>query len=560
MGDRAGAPIAPVRGRLRIGLLLDSFTLRRWEASVIEEILAGADASIELVILNRAPSTPRTLRTRIAGMSLLPWSAYVKADAALFGSKDPDNPFALVDARELLRDVPVREVRPLQKRWTDRFPPDDLQAVRDANLDVMLRLGFRILKGEILDAARYGIWSIHHDDNRQYRGGPALFWEMYERNPESGTILQVLTEQLDAGKVIYRSTSSTDFTSFHRNRSATYWKTARFFARRLRDLRRRDLEQLIEQTPVEPYTRGVFRTPGPAAMLRFGTQTAWHNLKAQALRRISREQWYLAFARRPKSLLGARPHFTVLDVPKDRFYADPFVTDDGPTSYVFFEDYPYATRKAVISCMALIDGKPSAPAVVLERDYHLSYPAIFAWDGEWFMTPETEDNRTVELFRAVEFPWRWELDTVLMHDIRAVDPTIFRHQDRFWMYATVTPRGASTHDEVALFYADSIRGPWRPHEANPVVSDVRSARPAGRPFVEDGVLYRPGQNSARAYGHSITINRVDVLSETEYRETPVDVIPPSWVAKGNLCTHTLNASEQWLVTDGKRRQWTVGVR
>ena len=44
--------------------------LRQWEASVIEEILTGTDASIELVILNRAPSTPRTLRTRIAGLSL----------------------------------------------------------------------------------------------------------------------------------------------------------------------------------------------------------------------------------------------------------------------------------------------------------------------------------------------------------------------------------------------------------------------------------------------------------------------------------------------------------
>ena len=50
----------------------------------------------------------------------------------------------------------------------------------------------------------YGMWSLHHDDNRSYRGGPALFWEIYERNPESGTILQVLTDALDGGKVLYR--------------------------------------------------------------------------------------------------------------------------------------------------------------------------------------------------------------------------------------------------------------------------------------------------------------------------------------------------------------------
>ena len=549
-----------MRAPLRVGFLLDSLTLRRWEASVIEELLSGPDATIELVVLNGVRPSIRGWRERIAGANLLPYSIYVKIDERLFGRKNPDDPFAPVDGRDLLRDIPIREVHPVQKRWTDRFTPEDVQAIRDANLDVMIRFGFRILKGEILDAARFGIWSLHHDDNRQYRGGPALFWEMYERNPESGTILQILTEQLDGGKVIYRSTSATDFSSFHRNRSATYWKTARFIARRLRDLRRRELEELIEGLTPEPYTRGVFRTPGARAMLRFVAQTAWHNIKSRVLRGTTRDQWFIAFAKRPKQLVGARPQFEIIDVPKDRFYADPFVVEHANASYILFEDYAYATRKGVISCIELIDGKPSAPRVVLDRDYHLSYPSVFAWNGEWFMTPETEDNRSVELYRAVEFPWKWELDTVLINSIRAVDPTIFHHDGRFWMFATTTERSASTHDELSLFYADSIRGPWYPHEANPVVSDVRSARPAGRPFIEDGVLYRPGQNSARGYGHSMTIHRVDKLTTTDYRETPVDAIPPSWVKKGNLCTHILNASDHWLVTDGKRRQWALTSR
>jgi len=55
----------------------------------------------------------------------------------------------------------------------------------------------------------------HHGDNDYYRGGPAYFWEVYERNPLSGAILQVLTEHLDAGMVLCKGqfATSNDFSA-----------------------------------------------------------------------------------------------------------------------------------------------------------------------------------------------------------------------------------------------------------------------------------------------------------------------------------------------------------
>ena len=130
------------------------------------------------------------------------------------------DPFERADVTPLVRGADLLRVEPLRVRFVDRFRPQDVQRVRDAQLDVMLRFGFRIVKGEILGAAHCGMWSLHHDDNRSYRGGPALFWEMYERNPESGTILQVLTDALDGGKVLYRSIAATNFASLYKNRRA----------------------------------------------------------------------------------------------------------------------------------------------------------------------------------------------------------------------------------------------------------------------------------------------------------------------------------------------------
>lgn len=90
---------------------------------------------------------------------------------------------------------------------------------------LIIRFGFRIIRGEVLHTARHGVWSFHHGDNREYRGAPPYFWELYERNPVAGSILQKLTEKLDGGKVLSRSWSSTDLHSLYLTRNAVYWKT-----------------------------------------------------------------------------------------------------------------------------------------------------------------------------------------------------------------------------------------------------------------------------------------------------------------------------------------------
>ena len=165
------------------------------------------------------------------------------------------------------------------------------------------------------------------------------------------------------------------------------------------------------------------------------------------------------------------------------------------------------------------------------------------------MIPETKGNRTVELYRATNFPTEWTLDTTLLSDIHAVDATIYKQNGKYWMFVGISNGRYSNCDELGIFFSDALKGPWTPHPRNPVISDVRRARPAGAFFLDQGRLIRPSQDCAKAYGYATVFSEVVTLSETEYEERPIARLDPDWVAN-NLGTHTYTRTDQFEVIDG----------
>jgi hypothetical protein len=148
---------------------------------------------------------------------------------------------------------------------------------------------------------------------------------------------------------------------------------------------------------------------------------------------------------------------------------------------------------------------------------------------------------------------------VLLSDVVATDATLVRHDGRLWLFVAIAVGGGRAIDELFLFSADSLDGEWEPHPLNPVVSDVRCARPAGRVFVRDGQLIRPAQDCSRAYGWRLVFNRIEVLSRDEYRERPIGAIEPA-PGSGNLRTHSYDADGVYEVLDGFRMRPRFSIR
>ena len=238
-------------------------------------------------------------------------------------------------------------------------------------------------------------------------------------------------------------------------------------------------------------------------------------------------------------------------LPRDatRYFADPFPFEANGQRMLFCEEFPYATHKGIISVAPILDDGSCGPMrPVLECDCHLSYPAIFAHDGQIWMIPETTGARTLELYRADPFPHSWTLHAVLAEDIYLADATFFTHDGLCWISASTVEHGGSDRDALSLFYAEKLEGPSTPHPLNPVLVDVHGARPGG--WLErcaDG-LRRPAQNCDGGYGRGITISRIDHLDRETYRETQlVRLLPPKEIGATGL--HTVNRAAGIEVID-----------
>src|SRR5206468_2449357 len=142
--------------------------------------------------------------------------------------------------------------------------------------------------------------------------------------------------------------------------------------------------------------------------------------------------------------------------------------------------------------------------------------------------PETQQSGRVELYQAERFPYEWRLTAVLLDDVHAADSTLVEIDNVWWLFANVSAKGSRLVDELHIFYANCLSGPWKAHPMNPVKLDVRSSRPAGRIVSWNGAYYRPAQDCSGRYGYAISINRITQLSTERYSETEVGKILPTW--------------------------------
>lgn len=235
----------------------------------------------------------------------------------------------------------------------------------------------------------------------------------------------------------------------------------------------------------------------------------------------------------------------------DAYIADPFGFDNKERNPLFFEHYIH--KKGNISTI----NNNYTLENILELPVHLSYPYTFSHDGNWYCLPEQSAANKVELFQINPTSLLLENPIEIISNFQAVDSSIILKDGKWFLFCTdASDKGADIR--LHIFIADTLHGPYRAHQKNPVKSDILSARCAGKIFSKDGIFYRPSQNSSVTYGGEIIIQRIEILTESEYLETEINRILPSHL-KGNYdrgC-HTLSPLGNRTLIDGKRNVFSL---
>ena len=285
------------------------------------------------------------------------------------------------------------------------------------------------------------------------------------------------------------------------------------------------------------------------------------HLKRLAVKLTLHKQWVLlkSEASSPVEAFADHHQSKILYNPQQGFAADPFLVEEQGEQYLFFEEYVEATGRGRLVCAKLTDlEKNIQPQVVLEKDYHLSYPFVFKNEDTWYLVPESAENRTVDLYRCTHFPERWEFVKTLLNDVDAYDATLYPYAGRWWIFVNLRPHFSTSPNELLyLFSADNLLAEdWLPHPANPIINHADKARPAGALFESEGVIYRPSQNCAGSYGRGLNLNAIIEWNEHSYKEKTVAVCIPN--GKSSLTgMHSLSSSDSTIISDGiyTRKRW-----
>lgn len=544
---------------LRIGLLLDTDTVPEWVKVLVDDIQTGSFGDIVLRIYDNGPArADEHLEKSLLDRLILKLAIGI-LHRFVDGCSRVQDAFKPCNLSVQLDGVDSLYVDTQKTRHLDRVPDADINIIDSYGLDLIIRIGFGILDGDILHVAKHGVWSLHHGDNRVNRGGPPVFWETMRCANTVGCILQKLNSDIDNGLILSRGQGPVDRFSIDHTRNNLYWKAQAMIFRELKKLYLLGgdayfaPERLPRQSELEFYSQQLFKYPSPVEYLSLTVLKLWQKARFVIRNKRYLEQWVLMY-HFGDSLDTSLWRYQTLLPPKDCFWADPFIIERQGKYYIYVEEYPFATAKGHISVIEMdSEGNIGESRRCVETDYHLSYPFLLQHEGEIYMIPESVSNNSVELYRCSEFPHKWEYVQDIMSNVQLVDATLYFHAGLWWLFGNQSKDNrAYRWDECNLYYTRDFRdGNWQAHPDNPISSDVRQARPAGAVFQQGGKLYRPAQNCSHHYGYGFSISEINTMTPEKYQETLISRVEPNW-DKNVIGTHTYNRAGRLTMIDAIR--------
>jgi hypothetical protein len=396
----------------------------------------------------------------------------------------------------------------------------DAMALASLKVDILLTSGTTALHENLLQVSRLGALSIDLHRNHLNDATPPGFWESYSREPKTTFGVYSVSSLQRPEKLLLEGAFRTQF-SYVLNRIYLEHNVRAQVQRILSHIA--DTGEIPETRKPRKQDIKYFSPPTPMQTSLYLCKLATR-LGGKTARRLFqiRQKWGIEITQGGWRDVQKK-HSKRYTAPRGIFWADPFLRQHHGKTYCFVEEYSYSIKRAHISVLEISQGRIEFLGIALQESFHLSFPFIFQFDGQMYMCPETSERHQIRLYRSTEFPLRWELCSIVMDKISAVDSMFFEHNGKWWLLTTVDRTSLNDHcSELCLFFADSpLDTRWTPHPLNPLFIDPLGGRNAGL-IIESGKIFRAAQNQGfDQYGEGLSMHEITELSESKYVEVKV---------------------------------------
>ena len=242
------------------------------------------------------------------------------------------------------------------------------------------------------------------------------------------------------------------------------------------------------------------------------------------------------------------------------WYADPFVFKWESKTYIFFEAFDRVLRLGKIGYSILNeDGSWTLPKIVIDEEYHLSFPNVFIENGDIYMMPESCADNTVKLYKAISFPDVWEVSDIILPDVFACDSVLIDVNDSRYLITNElfrnVPNNGSQGCYVKLFVYRLNHFSTIDY-GNRIKEGDDGIRNAGKAFSLNGKLYRIGQDCRnKEYGRGIVLFEIENFEpyiEKEIKRYERELFDSHIERSGSeklMGVHTYNFNDDFEVID-----------
>ena len=385
------------------------------------------------------------------------------------------------------------------------------------------------------------IISHHHGDPSKFRGRPAGFYEILKGEMKIGQIVQIISNKLDAGKILSYGESKIYPWSYKKTLDDAYAISPIIFQKALINLKKRNF--------INKYELGNnYKLPSNYLSIFF----IWKGILS-FISRISyglfyEKSWGIAYFQNfslkqinePNDLFNLinsySNNFKNIKIKRGyEFYADPFIFNQN----IIFEGFNSHSRKGELLLFDIESNSIIDKYNIKSK--HLSYPYTNKFSNDIFIYPDSGSLKKAILIRGVN---KSSLKISGMDNFKSglIDPSVIEYDGLFYLFANYP----NEKNILRLWISSNPTfDDSHEHICSPICVSPLGGRSGGRIFKLKNKIYRFGQNYSGDYGNGLILFEINFKKDS-YSEIELSRFKFKGLYKG---PHTIDFSSNLLTWD-----------